>query len=60
MNVLLRLLGLGLNGCLLPWTVASRRGSLRPCDFDHGKHYGAFADIGACRYYERRPLRGDD
>ncbi len=60
MNVLLRFLGLGLNSCLLPWTVASRRGPLRPCDFDHERRYGAFADVGACRYYERRPLRGDD
>jgi hypothetical protein len=60
MNVLLRFLGLGLNSCLLPLTAASRTDPLRPCDFDHERRYGALTDVGACRYYERRPLRGDD
>jgi hypothetical protein len=60
MNALLKLLGLGLYGFVLPLTVARRRDPLRSRDFDHERRYGALTDVGACRYYERRPLRGDD
>lgn len=60
MNVLLRALGFALSSRTRPLTGNTRKDPLHNNVANHERYYSALADIGACRYYERRPRRGDD